>query len=199
MNCTTVFIYFFLLSSDVFIVTASTIVSRFSKDQKKKPNTIFSNFLFLAVWNACHVDKHLREMFWVQRTFNWSHTAFKRTFKTACIVKLLILKLHNLTLTIFFISSFFFPVGSESFRSSAVNVSDWCWIIAKACFSWHPCLLICSVFTASPLKTFDKLYIECVLFFIVCHLIPSAACRYHVLCRRRHKSISGFLSCVYFC
>lgn len=164
MNCTTVFIHFFY--HQMFLtITASAIVSHYSKE---KTNTIFTSFIFLTVSNACYIDNHPREMLGVQRTFIWSHTAFKRTCKTACIVRSLILKLHNLML---FFCYYFFSVATEWMRWT----ESWRWIIAKACFFWH-LSLFWSVITSSPPKTFDGLYMKCVflLLFIIRYHWPHA-------------------------
>lgn len=118
--------------------------------------------------NASHVDKHPCLGGCVQKTFIWSHTAFKRTCETACIVKSLSLKLD--------VVLFHFISQSALNRSSH---QQWvCWTESRCCclakvffFPFFLYILlyffVCSVVVSSPPKTFEQLYMKCVVVALV--------------------------------
>lgn len=172
MNRTNVYIFFFFRQTFTRVtVTASAIVSHYSKE--RKTNTIF----FILPFSRC-VERISRWQtsvgdVWggVQKTFIWSHTAFKRTRESACIVKSLSLKLD--------VVLFHFISQSALNRSSHQQWMCWtesrCCCLAKVFLSLHPALLFC-LFRRfiSPKDFWTALHgmrcrCSCVFFFIRYH------------------------------
>lgn len=140
MNRTNVFFYFFLCQTFTRVtVTASAIVSHYSKEKKKQ--TLFFHTSFFSLCRTHLMLTNIRgRCLGVQKTFIWSHTAFKRTCKTACIVKSLSLKL-DVVLSHFIFQS---ALNRSSHQQWMCWTESWCCCLAKVfSFSLHPALLFC--------------------------------------------------------
>lgn len=198
MNRTNVFFFIFFRQTFTRVtVTASAIVSHYSKEKK----TFFFLTSFFSLCRTHLTLTNIRGRCLVggrgcrKPLSEASHTAFKRTCETACIVKSLGFKLDVL---------FHFISQSALNRSSHQQWMCWtesrCCCLAKVFFFFFLYILlylfVCSVVVSSPPKTFEQLYMKCVVvalvvvfFFIWYHrLRADIMCSYS----RFQKSISGF-------
>lgn len=133
------FLFFLCQTFTRVTVTASAIVSHYSKEKKKQ--TLFFHTSFFSLCRTHLMLTNIRgRCLGVQKTFIWSHTAFKRTCKAACIVKSLSLKL-DVVLSHFIFQS---ALNRSSHQQWMCWTESWCCCLAKVfSFSLHPALLFC--------------------------------------------------------